>query len=136
MLHEVPNFIHVDPREGRETQLVHWFRLCVAEWNNGINPRNGIAIEELLVWDKGRQCYVLEVHRYGRELPHDCQRNVVEHDGIRAWIARRGNTIIWRDDAQIYYPSFVIPRLPATAQLPAAHARAGREHAQPASQGA
>lgn len=136
MLHEVPSFIHVDPREGRETQLVHWFRVCVAEWHNGISPRNGIAVEELLVWDKGRQCHVFEVHRYGREVPHDCQRAVLEHDGIRAWIARRGNAITWRDDAQAFYPPFVVPRLPAAVPLPAGHAPNGHGYPQPASQAA
>jgi hypothetical protein len=102
--------IMVEPTEGRETQLVHWFRLCVAEWHNGVSPRLGLAEEELLIWDKGRERYLLETHWYGREQPHRCERTLLDHESIRAWIVRRGSAIVWRDDAQAYYPLFVHAR--------------------------
>ena len=107
--------IMVEPSEGRETQLVHWFRVCVAEWHNGVSPRLGLAEEELLVWDKGRERYLLEMHWYGREQPHRCERTLLDHESIRAWIMRRGSAIVWRDDAQAFYPLFVHAR-PAQAQ--------------------
>lgn len=113
----------VEPRPGRETQPIHWFRVCVAEWHNGVNPRAGVVLEELLVWDKGRHRYVLEVHRYGRELPHECRRSVLEHDDIRAWVERRAAAIVWRDDAQGFYPPFVrVAGAGAPHALPIAHA--------------
>lgn len=99
--------IEVDPREGRETQLIYWFRVCVAEWSNGVSPRLGVTEEELLIWDKGRERHVLETHRYGREVPHECQRTALNHDSIRKWVAHRGKAIVWRDDARSFYPPFV-----------------------------
>lgn len=113
MLGEVFETIEVEPQEGRETQLIHWFRICVAEWNNGVNPRLGVAEEELLIWDKGRQRHILEKHRYGRDLAHECQRTALEHDAIRGWVWSRGKAIVWRDDAQDFYPSFVRARFEA-----------------------
>lgn len=113
MLEEVFEIMEVEPREGRETQLMYWFRICVAEWSNGVNPRLGETEEELLIWDKGRERYVLETHRYGRELPHHCERAALTYESMRAWVAHRGKAIVWRDDAQAFYPAFVRPK-PAT----------------------
>jgi hypothetical protein len=107
MLDKILETIMVEPSEGRETQLVHWFRVCVAEWHNGVSPRLGLAEEELLIWDKGRERHFLETHWYGREHPHQCQRTGLDHESIRAWVARRGEAIVWRDDAQSFYPLFV-----------------------------
>ena len=67
----------VVPAEGRETQLLYWFRVCVAEWHNGVSPRSGTVHEEILVWDKGRKCYVLEAHWYGSETTHRCERSAL-----------------------------------------------------------
>lgn len=116
MLEDVFETIEVEPREGRETQLMYWFRICVAEWSNGISPRHGITEEELLIWDKGRQRYVLETHRYGHDLPHQCQRIALTHDSMRAWIAHRGKAVVWRDDAQAYYPAFVRAKPSGTSE--------------------
>lgn len=107
MLDDVFETIEVEPRDGRETQLIHWFRVCVAEWSNGVNPRLGVSEEELLVWDKGRERHFLETHRYGREFPHQCHRIGLDHAAIRAWVARRGKAIVWRSDACAFYPAFV-----------------------------
>ncbi|MBK7662576.1 MAG: hypothetical protein IPJ21_03325 [Sterolibacteriaceae bacterium] len=110
MLDDVFETIEVEPREGRETQLMYWFRVCVAEWSNGVSPRLGVTEEELLIWDKGRQRHILETHRYGRELPHQCERTALTHDAIRVWVGHRGRAIVWRADAQSFYPAFVHPR--------------------------
>lgn len=110
MLDDVFETIEVEPREGRETQLMYWFRVCVAEWSNGVSPRLGVTEEELLIWDKGRQRHILETHRYGRELPHQCDRTALTHDAIRVWVGHRGRAIVWRADAQSFYPAFVHPR--------------------------
>lgn len=120
MLSEVFETIEVEPREGRETQLMYWFRICVAEWSNGVNPRLGVAEEELLIWDKGCERYVLETHRYGREVPHECHRTALNHETIRAWVAHRGMAIVWRDDAQPFYPSFIRVRQSASQEQRAA----------------
>ncbi len=45
-------FVNVLPDRGREAQLLYWFRVCVAEWSNDIDPRRGVKAEELLIWDK------------------------------------------------------------------------------------
>ena len=86
---------------------MYWFRVCVAEWSNGVSPRLGVAEDELLIWDKGCERHVLETHRYGREVPHECHRTALSHEAIRAWVAHRGMAIVWRDDAQPFYPAFV-----------------------------
>lgn len=102
-------FLNVLPERGRETQLLYWFRVCVAEWSNGIDPRRGVKAEELLIWDKGRQAYVLETHRYGVGVNHSCERTAVDDHALRNWVWRHGPALLWRDDAVEFYPGFVRP---------------------------
>lgn len=97
----------VEPEEGRETQFLYWFRVCVAEWHNGVSPRSGVTHEEILIWDKGRKCHVLESHRYGRESTHSCERSALDADQLYAWILKRSPEILWRHDAVDFYPPFV-----------------------------
>lgn len=102
-------FVNVLPDRGRETQLLYWFRVCVAEWSNDIDPRRGVKAEELLIWDKGRHAYVLETHRYGVGVNHCCERMAVDDQALRSWVRRHGPALLWRDDAVEFYPGFVRP---------------------------
>lgn len=106
---QMEEVIVVEPAQGRETQMLYWFRLCVAEWHSGVHPLVGTTREEILVWDRGRSTYVLEQYWYGKDVPRRRERTALDERRVRDWAAARGGQIVWRDDAVEFYPSFVRP---------------------------
>lgn len=114
---ETPSIIFVRTGASTEPQL-YWHRVRVAEWHSNADPRKAAVEEEILLFDRGRHRHVLERHRYGAGIRREREWADAGEQAIARWIDRRGDGILWREDAAAFLPAFVRPEHAANEPIP------------------